>query len=75
MPRPSLWKGAMGRPAKNAARRRELLASGDIPGEFGVRVPGPMLLEMQRRAARELIPVSELVRRALQEKFLRDDGK
>ena len=69
------WKGAMGRPARNAARRQQLLASGDIPGELGVRVPGPMLLEMQRRAAHELIPVSELVRRALAEKFLRDDDK
>jgi hypothetical protein len=53
-------------------RRRQLLASGDLDGWVAAQVPGPMLLEVQRQAARQLISMAELVRSALMEKFERE---
>jgi hypothetical protein len=56
-------------------RGRPSLDPGSGPSDpVSVRFPDDLRLELQRRAARELMPVSEYVRRALAEKFLKDDA-
>jgi hypothetical protein len=49
--------------------------SGRLDAVVNVRVPVWLKREAERRAAHELVPYADIVRKALEEKFLKDDDK
>jgi hypothetical protein len=68
----------MPRPAKDPVNRRRLLTDGKIQGEVHSTIPGPLLIEVEKEAALEMISVAAFVRRTLlaeiQARRAREDG-